>query len=162
MKILKNVDSFDNIYNIDIEYLKRNHIGAVIADADNTLLPWKSDELSAETLAWIAGLKSNNIELCILSNGKKPRISSLAKMIGADFIADGLKPLPFGYIKACKLLGKPKEQCLFAGDQMFTDILGARLAGIKAVIVHPVSRHEFLWTRFVRNIEKMAGRKFKW
>jgi len=162
MKIFRNVDSFNKIYDIQMDYLKNNGIQAVIADADNTMLPWKGDEFCKKTLEWLALLKDNNIDFCLLSNGKRPRISLLADKINARFIAGGLKPLPFGYIKACRLLEKNREHCLFVGDQIFTDILGARLAGIKAAIVEPISKHEYFWTKFMRNIEKMAGRKFKW
>ena len=35
-----------------------------------------------------------------------------------------------------------KEETVFVGDQIFTDIWGANNAGIRSILVRPIAKHE--------------------
>ena len=41
-----------------------------------------------------------------------------------------------------KKLGTNKENTLFVGDQIFTDIWGANNAGLHSILVQPIAKHE--------------------
>ena len=45
------------------------------------------------------------------------------------------KPDTAGYYKAQKMLGLKKQEMLFVGDQLFTDILGANRCGFASILV---------------------------
>jgi predicted HAD superfamily phosphohydrolase YqeG len=48
------------------------------------------------------------------------------------------------------------------GDQMFTDILGGNRSGIYTIMVRPLERREFVYTRFVsRPPERLLLRWFR-
>ena len=51
-------------------------------------------------------------------------------------------------------LGTDKKNTLFVGDQIFTDIIGANLTGIRSILVAPIDPHEEIQIVFKRFIEK--------
>ena len=81
--------------------------------------------------------------------------------IGLDFFSLGLKPLPFGYLKAVKFLGVKRKQCAIVGDQIFTDILGGNLAGCKTVLVSPVELEDTKLFKIKRGLERKLLKKYK-
>ena len=51
-------------------------------------------------------------------------------------------------------MGTAPGETAVIGDQIFTDVFGANRVGLYTVLVSPLSRKEFLWTRFVRLVER--------
>ena len=87
----------------------------------------------------------------------KNRVSSFyrtAEMLGLEFVPEGAKPLPKGYNIAAKKFGLPKDKICAVGDQIFTDILGANLAGIRSIFVYPMEFESSLPFRIKRFIER--------
>ncbi|HAL29888.1 MAG TPA: YqeG family HAD IIIA-type phosphatase, partial [Coriobacteriia bacterium] len=62
--------------------------------------------------------------------------------------------------KAMRLLGSEPGACVMVGDQLFMDILGGRLAGMRTILVEPLTRVDLPHTRVLRRLEQriMAGR----
>ena len=73
-----------------------------------------------------------------------------------------LKPLPFKISKAVRKIGVKKGECALVGDQLFTDILGGKFAGIKTVWVDIIEPETKLSFRFKRKIEKFIKKNMKW
>lgn len=69
--------------------------------------------------------------MIVLSNNKPHRVEPFAKILGLDYIADGAKPLKKGYQRCARALQIPCEQLCMVGDQIFTDIWGARPCGLQ-------------------------------
>ena len=102
-------------------------------------------------------MKSVGIKLLIVSNNKAERVTPFAETLGLHFVPNGAKPLPKGFKQAIAELraeGIPKNRIAAVGDQIFTDILGANLAGIRSVFVYPIEFETSLPFRFKRTIEK--------
>ena len=74
--------------------------------------------------------------------------------VGADYIFKAGKPLPGGYVEGMKKMGTTAESTLFVGDQIFTDIIGANLAGIRSILVEPIDPHEEIQIVLKRYLEK--------
>lgn len=55
--------------------------------------------------------------------------------IDSKYICDAEKPKTEGYLKAVEMLDIKKEEAIFIGDQIFTDILGANKSGIANILV---------------------------
>ena len=51
-------------------------------------------------------------------------------------------------------MGTTASNTMFVGDQIFTDIWGAKRAGVYAVLVHPIAKHE--------EIQIVLKRKLEW
>jgi len=59
-----------------------------------------------------------------------------------------------------QILGTHPGSTAMVGDQLFTDILGARRLGIHAILVSPLSDSELPHTRLKRRIERfLLGRR---
>lgn len=148
--------ALDSLYSVDLEELKQEGKRLLLLDVDNTLLPWKSREIPAETFDWINRAKNLGFELCILSNTRHPeRLKLLCEQLEIDFLRDKFKPNPRVYKMALEKHGVPAEQAIMIGDQLLTDVWGANRAGIDAIWVKPMAKKEFIGTAVV-------SRKFEW
>ena len=145
---------FDKVGDITPEFLKKKHIKALILDLDNTLTTHNNPVPPQSSLDWLDVMKSSGIKLMIVSNNHKPRVTPFAEKLGLDFVCEGKKPLTFGYTKAIEKLGVDKKNVAAVGDQIFTDILGSNLKGIRSVFVFPIEPETSLPFRFKRACEK--------
>jgi HAD superfamily phosphatase (TIGR01668 family) len=145
---------FESAWDITPEFLHKNGLMTVLLDIDNTLSPHCAAEPFPEVEAWLESLKSANIKVILVSNNHPPRIAPFAKKLGLSFVADAKKPLGTGYSKALRKTGTKRNEAVAIGDQIFTDILGGNLAGIKTIFVFPKVPETSAPFRFKRAIEK--------
>lgn len=146
----------DSAYEIDYEgYYEKGYRG-IIYDVDNTLVPHgaPADE---RAVALFARLHRIGFSVMLLSNNKEPRVKSFSedvKYAGYIFKAD--KPSPKGYRAAMERMGTDTNTTLFIGDQLFTDVWGAKNAGILSILVKPIHPKEEIQIVFKRQLEKIV------
>ena len=145
---------FNDITEVTPEFLRRKHIRGLILDLDNTLTTHNNPVPPKSSLDWIAGMKAAGVKLMIVSNNNTRRVTPFAEQLGLEFVPNGAKPLPVGYIKARKIMGLPNSDLAAVGDQIFTDIMGCNLCGIRSIFVFPIEPETSLPFRFKRGIEK--------
>lgn len=75
-------------------------------------------------------------------------------MLGLDFVSEGRKPLTKGFREASQKMNLPKNQLAAVGDQIYTDVLGANLYGIKMLYVQPIEHEKTNFFKFKRKMEK--------
>ncbi len=131
----------DSAYGIDFLEFYRQGYRAVIFDIDNTLVPHgaPADERS---IALFAKLHAMGYQTMLLSNNKEPRVRPFAVQAGTGYIYNAHKPSVKNYAKAMERMGSAACTTLFVGDQLFTDVWGAKRAGIYAILVTPVHPKE--------------------
>lgn len=151
----------DKITDISVDILKKYNITALILDVDNTLSTHHGQVLTDGLEEWLKNMRENNIKLTVLSNSTKKRLDPFAKKIGLDYISLGLKPLPFGYLRALKALGTKRKNTAIVGDQIFTDTLGGNLVGLNTLLLTPIKPETSLRFRFKRRIEKFLIKHLK-
>ena len=122
-------------------------------DIDNTLVTHGSPA-DERAIALFKHLKELGFSCLVLSNNKEPRVKSFAKQVGIKYIYKAGKPKPSGYRTAMERLGTDTKNTLFVGDQIFTDIIGANLTGIRSILVAPIDPHEEIQIVLKRFIEK--------
>lgn len=135
--------------------LRRLGAQAVLLDVDNTLTTHDAPDLTEVVKGWLAQMQTAGFSLLIVSNNSAERVAPFAEKIGLSFYAHARKPLPFGFRAAAKQAGVHRKKCVVIGDQIFTDILGANLAGIPCVLLEPIqleTKQKFIV--FKRKIEK--------
>lgn len=161
MFIFKPTYVFDKIVDITPEFMKRKRIKGVILDLDNTLTTHNNPIVPQSSMEWINSMKAAGIKLMIVSNNKAPRVTPFAEQLGIDFVSEGKKPLTFGYNKAIKKMGLEKANVAAVGDQIFTDIMGSNLCGIRSFFVFPIEPETSLPFRLKRAVEKpLLPKKF--
>jgi len=145
----------DSAYAIDYEKLYGQGYRGIIFDIDNTLVPHGAPaDKKAERL--FARLKKLGYQCCLLSNNKEPRVQMFNKKIQVHFICKAKKPHVANYQKAMEIMGTNTENTFFVGDQIFTDIWGANLAGIRTFLVRPINPKEEIQIILKRYPEKLV------
>jgi len=68
--------------------------------------------------------------------------------------------LPHGFLRALRVLETPKHATVVVGDQLFTDVLGAKLVGLHAILTEPLVAKDWHGTRILRFLERvLLGRR---
>ena len=144
----------DSTYSIDFEDLYRKGFRGIIFDIDNTLVPHGAPaDKRAEEL--FERLKKIGFSCCLLSNNQY-EVSSFNKNIQVHFIENAHKPARKNYQKAMELMGTDLENTVFIGDQLFTDVYGAKRTGIHNILVKPIHPKEEIQIVLKRKLEKIV------
>ncbi|MBQ6805992.1 MAG: YqeG family HAD IIIA-type phosphatase [Lachnospiraceae bacterium] len=145
----------DSAYEIDYEGLYKQGYRGVIFDVDNTLVPHgaPADERS---IALFERLRSIGYESMLLSNNKEPRVKMFNDKVHSRYIFKANKPSPVNYRKSMEQMGTTTETTIFVGDQLFTDVWGAKKAGIKSYLVKPIHPKEEIQIVLKRYLEKIV------
>jgi len=142
-------------YKIDFEkYFEQGYRG-IIFDIDNTLVEHgaPADERS---IALIEHLKALGFQIMLLSNNREPRVKMFNDAVRVQYIYKAGKPGKTGYEKAMQQMGTDIKTTLFVGDQLFTDVWGAKNLGIHAVLVQPIDKKEEIQIVLKRYLEKIV------
>ena len=130
---------YPSVTHISSKALAERGIKLVLADLDNTLVPYKVTQPPAEIIAWKEALAAEGIALFLLSNSRRPgRAQSFAEKLGIPYQGHSGKPKKAGYLRAMERMGCTPEQTVMVGDQIFTDTLGANNAGVTPLLVEPI------------------------
>ncbi len=145
----------ESAYGLDYEGLRGQGYKGIIFDIDNTLVPHgaPADEKSIALFGRLRGLGYSCV---LLSNNKEPRVKSFADEVGARYIYKAGKPSSAGYRRAMELMGTDRTNTLFVGDQLFTDVWGAKNAGIRSILVKPINPKEEIQIVLKRYLERIV------
>ena len=145
----------DSTYGLDFEALYRQGYRGVIFDIDNTLVPHgaPADERAVELFARLRRIGYRTV---LLSNNKEPRVSSFAAQVGSAYIFKAGKPGRAGYERAMQLMETTPETTMFVGDQLFTDVWGAKKAGIRTWLAKPIHPKEEIQIVLKRRLERIV------
>ena len=149
----------NKVTDISLEILSKYNINSLILDVDNTLSTHHGQVMTDGLEDWLKLMKENGIKLTVLSNSTSKRLEPFAKKIGLNYISLGLKPLPFGYIRALKRLNSNKKQTAIVGDQIFTDIVGGNVVGVNTILLTPIKPETSLRFRMKRKVEAYLIKK---
>jgi len=144
----------DDIYQITPEYLKKRDISGLILDIDNTLAPYSMPEPDEKLLVWFGRLREAGVQAAFLSNNSRRRVELFCRGLNGIFIAKAGKPLRGGIRKSLARMGLGREKVILVGDQIFTDILAGKRAGLFSVLVKPIEGPKSVFQKFKRYFEK--------
>lgn len=135
-------------------------VAGLLLDVDCTLKPYRARAVSANVVQWAEELRRHGVALMLVSNGRKHRVLPIAEQLALPWIAPALKPFPFALWRAARKLGLQRSEVAMVGDQIFADVLAARWAGMKSILVRPISPgQEPWWSRWKRPLERcLLGR----
>lgn len=126
----------ESVYSFDWEKAAKKYRG-VIFDVDNTLVPHGA-ATEQRTVELFRRLHRLGIRTMLVSNNGEKRLEPFAKMLSTDYVPKAGKPKKKGYERAIQKLSVKKEEILFVGDQIFTDIWGANRVGLDTILTEPV------------------------
>ena len=145
----------DSAYEIDYEGLYEKGYRGIIYDIDSTLVPHgaPADE---RAIALFERLRGIGYQVMLLSNNKEPRVKMFNDSVKAKYIFKAGKPGRAGYERAMRELDTTPKNTLFVGDQLFTDVWGAKKAGIVTYLVKPIHPKEEIQIVLKRYLEKIV------
>lgn len=145
----------DSTYHIDFDRLYKEGYRGIIFDIDNTLVPHgaPADERAC---ALFEHLKELGFSCMLLSNNKEPRVKMFNDAVQVSYIYKAGKPKTANYRKAMQKMGTDTGNTIFVGDQIFTDVYGANLAGIRTILVKPIHPKEEIQIVLKRYLEKIV------
>lgn len=148
-------DYIASTYVIPFEELYKKGYRGLIFDIDNTLVPHgaPADE---RAITLFERLRNIGFDTCLISNNQEPRVQPFADKVGSKYVFDAHKPSTKNYKKAMELMKTEKENTLFVGDQLFTDVWGAKRTGIKSILVKPIHPKEEIQIVLKRYLEKIV------
>lgn len=145
----------DSAYEIDYEDLYKKGYRGVIFDIDNTLVPHGAPA-DSRSIALFERLRKLGFRTLLLSNNKEPRVKMFNDKVYSQYIYKAGKPSPRNYIKAMELMDTIPETTMFVGDQLFTDVWGAKKAGIRTWLVKPIHPKEEIQIVLKRRLERIV------
>ena len=142
----------ESSYKIDYRSLYRAGFRLAAFDIDNTLVRHNApaDEKSGKLFR---ELREMGFAVCLISNNREPRVKSFADAVNAFYVFKAGKPSGRGYLEACGKAGCRVSEMIFVGDQIFTDIWGARRAGARCILVNPIHPAEEIQIILKRRLE---------
>lgn len=149
-----------SVNDIDLDALRAQGVDTMLMDLDNTLLPRDTSIVPDDVKRWAASLTEHGFKVVLVSNNWHERVRVVAEELGFLLVAKAIKPLPFAFLRALSLAGSSRKQAVVVGDQLFTDVLGGKLLGVKTIMVLPLSASDLPHTLMLRHVEKLllAGR----
>lgn len=143
--------NYDKIFDIGIRYL--------FFDLDNTLISYKDKEINSKLIKLFESLKNKGFEIFIFSNSSKKRLGTFIMKNDIGIYYSSMKPLNKNYKKVLKKY--EKEKCAFIGDQIMTDVIGAKRNGFFVIFVDKMDSDEPFSTKFLRFFEKFILKNFE-
>ena len=156
-------DVYESIYSIDYDKLLSENRKIIVFDLDNTIMPYHIKKPTEKVVTFMASLEEKGFKCIVMSNNHKKRISRIGNALGIDYMYGAKKPLSFGYNKLFKKYpDMQKENFICVGDQIITDVFGARRVGLDCILVKPLLLdNEHWYTKLNRITERRIIDKFK-
>jgi HAD superfamily phosphatase (TIGR01668 family) len=145
---------------VSLDDLAARGVRGIIVDLDNTLVGYGEESMAPADAAWVRSACARGFGVCLVSNNFTGRVERVGRELGVPAVPSALKPLPRGFLRALRVLATPKNATVVVGDQLFTDVLGAKLIGLHAILIEPLVANDWYGTRVLRFLERVVlGRK---
>ena len=125
------------------QYLAEHNIRLLMLDFDNTIVPYTTSTPTQAMTDWLRTMNGSDIQLCVVSNSKHGRVKEFCTAYGLDCITHAKKPFSRGIRQCLDRYGIPAQEAALAGDQIFTDTLGANGCGVRPILVKAIHNHNF-------------------
>lgn len=136
----------DKLTDVTPQLLKAHGITFLMLDFDNTIVPYTTNEPTPEMEAWLSNMAQSEIGICVVSNSKRERVVKFCKARGINCITHAKKPFSKGILQCKERFALDLSHTALAGDQIYTDVLGANCAGARSILVTPIHLHN-IWLR---------------
>ena len=154
---------YKTIYDIDYEKYYQYGKRYILFDLDNTLASYDQATCDEKVLKLLDQVRSLGYTILVVSNNSKERVDKFIEPINCLSVPRAMKPLKKGFKKALKLLNLTNaSEVMLVGDQIMTDVYGARKLEIDTVLVKPIKKSNENWyTKFNRAREQRLYKRIK-
>ncbi len=141
---------------LDIEYKKINK-KILFFDLDNTVIDYNTVFPTDDYIKLFENLYNEGYLIYLLSNNHLKRFNEVKNRLKyIKFIYHSFKPFKFKIESLIKKDNLNKNEIVFIGDQIITDIVCANKIGITSILVSPINKSsERIHTLFNRLLESI-------
>lgn len=143
-----------SVADIDLDRLVADGFAGIIIDLDNTLVGYRKLAPHDRDVGWIVAARERGLRVVMVTNNSTQWAADIARSLEIAIVPNARKPLPNGFRRGLDVLALPRDAVVVVGDQLFTDVLGARLLGLAAILVEPLVARDPLNTRALRLLER--------
>jgi len=120
------------------DILKQYGLKGLILDVDETLVPLRTAQISAELLPWVEEVRQVASLWLVSNNISEARIRRIGKALDLPYISGAGKPSRRKVRRVVEAMELPLEQVGMVGDRLFTDVLVGNRLGLFTVLVEPM------------------------
>lgn len=161
IKKLYPTKAIGSIYELPIEELKQAGIKGIIFDIDNTLVPYDEAEPTEKIIAFFETLQKEGLKITLVSNNTEDRVIKFNEKLKVLALHKAKKPSRKNLKKALEMMHCNVDEAIIVGDQIFTDVYGGNKAGIKTILVQPVSEKDEWKTKVKRGLERQVIKAYQ-
>ena len=136
----------DAVTDLTPQMLSERGIRLLMLDFDNTIVPYTTSVPTEEMSAWLHRMVESDILVCVVSNSHKDRVKIFCQKYDMDCITHAKKPFSKGIRQCLEKYGIPANEAALAGDQIYTDTLGANGCGVCSILVRAIHNHN-IWLK---------------
>lgn len=144
---------YSSLTELTPELLESRGVKFLMLDFDNTIVPYTADDPTPEMERWLSRMQQSSVGLCVVSNSKRDRVVKFCEKRGIPCITHSRKPFSKGIFQCRDQFSLNMGETALAGDQIYTDVLGANCAGAVSILVKPIHLHN-IWLRLRHVAEK--------
>lgn len=149
-------ECIESVYEADFNKYWEKGIRGVIFDVDNTLV-MHDEPATKRAIDLMQKLEDLGFHVVLMSNNKEARVKSFFEQVKADaYIFKAGKPSRKSYVKAMQIMKTNREDTIFFGDQLFTDVWGAKRAKVHGILVKPIAPKEEIQIVLKRKLERIV------
>lgn len=137
---------------VSLQELSRKGIRLLMLDFDNTIIPYTTNAPMEDMRQWLTAALNSQVQICVVSNSKRDRVVRFCQKYAVPCVTHAKKPSSKGIRTAMERFGQKPEHCALAGDQIYTDVLGANLAGVYSILVPAINNHN-IWLKLRHALE---------
>ena len=150
-----------SIYEIPVDFYQKCGVTTLLIDLDNTLDSYRLYTPTERAVSLIAKIKEAGITPVVVSNNTGKRVGAYAKSLDIEFISSARKPFSGRIKKFLKEKGLTPAQSMLVGDQMMTDVLAAKGAGLRIVLTEKIVKEDQFTTHFNRLLDRPIRKHLK-
>ena len=143
----------ESVTEISPRFLRERGIRLLMLDFDNTIVPYTTSIPTVEMSDWLKAMVQSEIEVCVVSNSKRDRVKVFCKAYDLPCITHAKKPFQKGIWECISRFQLDPKECALAGDQIYTDTLGANSSGVTSILVKAIHNHN-IWLK-LRHVAEM-------
>lgn len=148
------------IVNLSPTIIDRHGLKGLVLDVDETLVPFKGDDVSEEIKQWITPIQAKLPIWLVSNNLSESRIGGVAESLNLPFLYGAAKPSRRKLRQAIAEMQLPVESVAMVGDRLFTDVLAGNRLGMFTILVEPmVLPGQQLHPWSIRNLEVWISQK---
>ena len=143
----------DKLTDLTPELLLDRGITLLMLDFDNTIVPYTTDVPRPEMAQWLSNMLASAVQICVVSNSRKPRVQVFCQKWEIPCITHAKKPFSKGIRQCLRRFEMAPSHAALVGDQIYTDTLGGNCAGVTTILVRAIDNHNF-WLKLRHVAEK--------